>query len=85
MTMFVPLAAFPAPNKQRAVSAVKIALLKSERFADPKPRAPQQDNQGAEPVAVGTIADGAHDSDDLLDGRRIGRILLALVARRRPR
>jgi hypothetical protein len=33
-------------------------------------------------VTVGAIADGLHDRDDLLDGRRIGRVFLALVARR---
>jgi hypothetical protein len=36
----------------------------------------------AKPVSVGTVTDRAHDGDDLLDRRRIGRILLALVARR---
>jgi uncharacterized protein (DUF1778 family) len=30
-------------------------------------------------VTVGTVPDRAHDSDDLLDGRRIGRVLLAVV------
>jgi hypothetical protein len=40
------------------------------------------DDQRANPVAVGTVPDRAHDSDDLLDGRRVGRILLVLVARR---
>jgi hypothetical protein len=69
-------------SRHRVASAVKIALLNSERFADPKPCAPQQENQRAEPVAVGTIADSAHDGDDLLNRRRICRILLALVARR---
>jgi hypothetical protein len=75
-----PLAAFPSPDKHSAASAVEIALLKGERFANPQTRAPQHNNQRADPAAVWAIADGPHDSDDLLDGRRIGRILLALIA-----
>jgi hypothetical protein len=43
------LAAFPAPDEHGAAAAVKIALLESERFADPQPRAPQQDDQRAKP------------------------------------
>src|SRR4030081_3839544 len=66
-----PLAAFPSPDEHGAAAAIKIALLESERFADPQPRAPQQDDQGAEPVTVGTITDRAHDGDDLLNRRRI--------------
>jgi hypothetical protein len=42
-TDLAPLAAFPASDEHRAAAAVKIALLESERFADPQPRAPQQD------------------------------------------
>src|SRR5881397_623271 len=48
-----PLAAFPSPDEHRATAAVEIALLESERFADPQPRAPQQDDQRAKPVTVG--------------------------------
>jgi hypothetical protein len=71
-----------SPNEHGAAAAVKIALLKRERFADPQPRTPQKHDQGTKAVTVGTAADRAHNSDDLLDGRRIGRILLALVPRR---
>jgi hypothetical protein len=56
--------------------------LEVERFADPQPGAPEQDDQGAESLSVGAIADGAHHGDDLLDGRRVGGVLLALVPRR---
>jgi hypothetical protein len=44
-----PLAAFPSPNENRAAAAVKVTLLESERFADPQPGAPQQDDQRAKP------------------------------------
>jgi hypothetical protein len=53
--------------------------LKSDRFADPQPSAPEQHYQRTKPVTLGTVPDRAHDSDDLFDGRRISRILLALV------
>src|SRR5437867_2779250 len=77
-----PLATFPSPDEHRAASAVKIALLERERLADSQSRAPQQDDQRAKPVTVGTVPDRAHDGDDLLNRRRIGRVLLALIARR---
>src|SRR5213078_3197263 len=56
-----PPATFPSPDEHRATAAVKIALLESERLADPQPRAPQQDDQRAEPMTVGTVTDRAHD------------------------
>jgi hypothetical protein len=77
-----PLAAFPVPNEHGAAAAVEIALLESERFADPKAGTPQQDDQRTKPVTVWTVTDRAHDGDDLLNRRRISRVLLALVARR---
>jgi len=82
---FAPLAALASPNEHGAAAAVKIALLKRERFTDPQPRTPQQHDQGTKAVTVGTAADRAHNSDDLLNSRRIGRILLALVRGGRPR
>jgi hypothetical protein len=47
-----------------------------------KPRAPQHDDQAAQPAAMAPVAGGAHDRDDLLDGRRVGRIAASLVAGR---
>ena len=49
---------------------------------DAQPGAPEHDDQPAQPPAVAPVAGGAHDGDDLLDGRRIGRVAHALVARR---
>jgi hypothetical protein len=43
--------------------------------------APEQHDEGAEALAVRVVADYAHDGDDLFDRRRVGRVLLALVAR----
>jgi hypothetical protein len=79
------LAAFASlavANEDRAARAVQVALLERECLADPKPSAPKQHDQGAEPVAVSAVANGSHHRDDLLDRRRIGRVLLALVSRR---
>jgi hypothetical protein len=73
------LAALPAAHKDRAAGAVQIALIEIERFADPQPGAPEQDDQGAKSLSVGAIADSTHHRDELLDGRRVGRVVLALV------
>jgi hypothetical protein len=47
---------------------------------DPTPSAPEQHDQRSEPLTVGALADRTHDGDDLLDRRRIGGVLLALIA-----
>lgn len=73
------LAAFPAPHEHGTAAAVKIALLGGERFVDPESCTPEQDDQRAEAVAVRPVASGSHHRDDLLDRRRVGRVLLALV------
>jgi hypothetical protein len=33
-------------------------------------------------LPVGAISDGTHHGDDLLDDRRVGRVVLAFVSRR---
>jgi hypothetical protein len=63
------------------MTAVKVALLKSEGFADAQTRAAKQHGQRAKPETVRPLTDRAHDLDDLFDRRRIGRVLLALVTR----
>jgi hypothetical protein len=77
-----PFAAFPAAHEHGATAAVQVALLEGERFADAQPGTPQQDDQRAKSVSVGTVTNSAHNGNDLLDRRRIGRVLLAFVARR---
>src|SRR3954451_13801992 len=56
------------------------AQRESERFADPQPRAPPQHDQRPEWVAFGALPDGAHHGADLLHRRRVGGVVLALVA-----
>jgi hypothetical protein len=76
-----PLAAFAAADEDRAASRVEVALLERKRLADPAAGAPQKHDQRAEPLTVRAVAHDAHHGDDFLDGRRVGRVVLALVAR----
>jgi hypothetical protein len=69
-------------NKDCAAGAAQIALVEIWRFADPQPGAPQQNNQSTKSLSVGAIANSTHHRDDLVDGRRVGRVVLALVPRR---
>ena len=74
--------ALAAANEDRAAARVEVGLGERERFVDPQAGAPEHDDQPAQPLAVQRVAGGAHDRDDLLDRRRIGRVAHALVARR---
>ena len=42
--------------------------------------APENDDQGVETTAVASVRGLAHDSDDLINRRRVGGVALALVA-----
>jgi hypothetical protein len=78
------LVALAVADKQRTAIGVPIGLVERERLADSKPSAPKHDDHAAQAEALGSLAGGAHHRDDLLHGRRIGRIPQALVARRHP-
>jgi hypothetical protein len=54
--------------------------VKGEGFADAKPGAPQHDDQATQPRAVGVVAGGAHDGDDLFDRWRVSGVTQPLVA-----
>jgi hypothetical protein len=76
-------AALSTPDTH-STAAGEVAPFERECFADPQSGTPQQHNQGSESPPVGAVTDRAHHSDDLLDRRRIGRVLLALVSGRTP-
>jgi hypothetical protein len=79
---FSALAALSASDEHGTAGLVEVALLEGERLADPQACRPEQHDECAQPLAVSNAADRSHHGDDLLDRRRIGRVLLALVARR---
>jgi hypothetical protein len=59
--------------------------LQIERFADSEAGAPEEQDQRPEPSTVCAIPNAAHHGDDLLDGRRVSRVVLALFRGGRPR
>jgi hypothetical protein len=71
---FAAAASLAAADEDRAAAGVEVCLGERERFADAQPCAPEHDDQPARPQAVRRGAGLPHDGDDLLDGRRIGRI-----------
>ncbi|MFZ0974387.1 MAG: hypothetical protein WAN22_19305 [Solirubrobacteraceae bacterium] len=73
-------AEFGITRAGRAAVAAEVAPLERERLANPEPGTPQQYHQRTKSVTVGAVTDHAHHRDDLLDRRRIGRVLLALVS-----
>jgi hypothetical protein len=56
--------------------------MQRQCLVDPKAGTPQHRDQPAKTPTVQTVADDLHDCDDLRDGRWVGRIPQALVARR---
>ena len=74
--------ALAAAHEQRAAALIEIGLGERERLVDAQPGPPQHHDQAAQPAAVRVVAGRAHDRDDLLDLRRIGRVAQTLVARR---
>jgi hypothetical protein len=60
-------------HQNRAAGAVEVGLGEVERFADPQPSSPEDDDQRPQAGAVRTVPGGSHNGDDLLDGRRVRR------------
>jgi hypothetical protein len=83
------LAAVPAADQHGTSIGVEVAFGQRESLADPQSGSPEHDDEAAQsdavgviPGGVGVIPGGAHHGDDLLDRRRVCRILQTLVARR---
>jgi hypothetical protein len=70
------------PDEQCATAMIEIGFGECEGFLNAQPCAPEDHDQPAEPAAVGAVSGGAHDGDDFLDLRRIGRVAQTFVARR---
>ena len=51
---------------------------------DPQPGAPQHNDQAAHPPTVPPVTGLAHDGDDLIDRRWVGRLARPLLAGARP-
>ena len=77
-----PLAALALSDQDRAAASVEVGFGQGHRLADPQSRPPEHDEQPSQPQPVLCFARLAHDRDDLLDPRRVGRIAKASVARR---
>jgi hypothetical protein len=71
-------------DQNRAAAPVKVGLGQRERLVDPQPGAPQHHDQRADATAVAIVAGVAHHGHDLIDGRRVSRVALALVPWRDP-
>jgi hypothetical protein len=56
--------------------------MQRQCLVDPKAGSPQDRDQPAKPPTVQMVAGDLHDGDDLRDGRWVGRVPPALVARR---
>ena len=56
--------------------------MQRQCLVDPETGSPQDRDQPAQASTVQSVADDLHDGDDLRDGRWVGRIPQALVARR---
>ena len=56
--------------------------MQCQCLIDAKAGSPQHRDQPAQASTVQSVADDLHDGDDLRDGRWVGRIPQALVARR---
>src|SRR3954447_11346488 len=74
--------ALGAAHEKRAAPRIEVRLAEGEGLVDPQTRAPQHDDQRAQPRRMKPAAGVSHDSDDLRHGGRVGRVPLALVARR---
>src|SRR3954464_1175965 len=74
--------ALAAAHEQRAAPRIEVRLAEGEGLVDPQARAPQHDDQRAQPRRMKPAAGVSYDGDDLRHGGWVGRVPLALVARR---
>ena len=82
---FAAASALAAADEQRAAALIEVGLGERERFLNAQPSSPEGHDRAANPATVPAVSGGAHDSDDLLDFGRVGRVAHALVAQRATR
>jgi hypothetical protein len=75
-------AALAVADEHRAGAGLEVVLGHGQRLVDAQPRPPEQHDQRSHAGAVDTVAGLAHDLDDLLHRRGIGRVAQPLVTRR---
>jgi hypothetical protein len=80
--ILAPIAPRILSDEDRPAALIQIGLGQRQRLIDPQPGAPEHDDQTVEAVTVASVMGMAHDRDDLLDGRRVCRVALPVVARR---
>src|SRR3954454_14697485 len=78
-------AAFAAPDQYGPAAAVEIELVEVQGLLDAQSGAPEDNDQRACPGAVDGVFAAAHDGDDFLRARWIGREVAALLGRRASR
>jgi hypothetical protein len=69
-------------HEQRPTLRVKVGLGERKRLLNAQPTTPEHNDQSTQPPTMTTITGVAHYGDDLLHGRRVGRIAHPLVAGR---
>ena len=74
-----PLTALAVTDEDRSASGLKVSFGQRKCFVDPKPGAPQDDDEGTDPVTVNAGAGRTHDGDDFLHPWWISGIAPALV------
>jgi hypothetical protein len=79
-----PATALPAAHEQRAAPRSEVGLAEREGFVDAQAGSPQHHDERAQARRMQTRAGVPHHGNDLSDGRRVGRVPLALVARPAP-
>jgi hypothetical protein len=77
-------AALAIAHEQRPALGVEVRFAERERLRDAQAAAPEDHDQGAEPVAVGVVAGRSHHGDDLFYGRRVGGVEPPLLRGGRP-
>ena len=69
----------PAPvlavaHQQRPAPRIEVVLAEGERLLHARPAAPERDDHRAQPPAMSILAGPEHHGDDLVHGRRVGRV-----------